>query len=85
MNIFKTLALCLLMAAGFGTPMRAHGDGQFVHADLMASMQPGDKAALLVVHFGTTHDDTRALTLDAITERMRREFPSLEVREAYAS
>lgn len=85
MNIFKTLALCLLMAAGFGTPMRAHGDGQFVHADLMASMQPGDKAALLVVHFGTTHDDTRALTLDAITERMRREFPSLEVREAYTS
>lgn len=85
MNIIKTLALCLLMATGIGTPLCAHGEGNFVHSPLEETMKPGDKAALLVVHFGTTHADTRALTLDAITERMRREFPSLEVREAYTS
>ena len=43
--------------------------GNFVASDMLASMKPGDKAALLMVHFGTTHDDTRALTIDAINAK----------------
>ena len=43
---------------------RAHDGENFVASDLFASLQPGDKAALLMVHFGTTHDDTRALTIE---------------------
>jgi len=64
----------------------AHG-GDFVASDLVASMNPaaGDRAALLVVHFGTTYDDTRAATIDAINDRARAAFPDLEVREAYTS
>lgn len=34
----------------------------------------GDKAALLMVHFGTTHDDTRALTIDADQSKSERSF-----------
>ncbi len=30
---------------------------------------PKEKTAILMVHFGTTFDDTRALTIDAINER----------------
>ncbi len=41
----------------------AHEGGNFVASDMLAGMQPGDKAALLMVHFGTTYDDTRTKTI----------------------
>lgn len=63
----------------------AHEGGNFVASELLASMKPGDKAALLMVHFGTTHDDTRALTIDAINAKVKTVFPELELREAYTS
>ena len=63
----------------------AHEGENFVASDMLASMKPGDKAALLMVHFGTTHDDTRALTIDAINAKAREAFPDLEMREAFTS
>lgn len=44
-----------------------------------------DKTALLMVHFGTTFDDTRAATIDAINEKAKDEFPEMKVVEAYTS
>lgn len=41
--------------------------------------------ALLMVHFGTTYDETRAKTIDAINEKATQAFPQLKVREAYTS
>ena len=38
-----------------------------------------------MVHFGTTFDDTRALTIDAINEKVRQKFPDIKVEEAYTS
>ena len=38
-----------------------------------------------MVHFGTTHDDTRALTIDAINAKTHKAFPDLEIREAFTS
>ena len=52
---------------------RAHDGENFVASDLFASLQPGDKAALLMVHFGTTHDDTRALTIAPLKSSWHRE------------
>lgn len=69
----------------FSLAARAHDGENFVASDMLASMKPGDKAALLMVHFGTTYDDTRALTIDAINAKARAAFPELEVREAYTS
>lgn len=43
------------------------------------------KAALLMVHFGTTFDDTRSLTIDAINEKAAKAFPEMKVVEAYTS
>lgn len=63
----------------------AHEGENFVPSDMFASMKPGDKAALLMVHFGTSFDDTRALTIDAINAKAKAAFPKLEVREAYTS
>lgn len=57
----------------------------FVDSPLAQAMGEGDKAALLMVHFGTTFDDTRARTIDAVNEKARTTFPQLEVRECYTS
>lgn len=63
----------------------AHEGENFIASDMLANMKPGDKAALLMVHFGTTHDDTRALTIDAINAKAHKAFPDLEMREAFTS
>ena len=56
----------------------AHDGENFVAADMLKSMQPGDKAAIVMVYFGTTHDDTRALTIDALTREVHTAYPKLE-------
>ena len=43
------------------------------------------KQALLLVHFGTTYDDTRLKTIDAINEKARKAFPGMAVSESYSS
>ncbi|MCM1218406.1 MAG: sirohydrochlorin cobaltochelatase [Muribaculaceae bacterium] len=46
---------------------------------------PEEKTAILMVHFGTTFDDTRALTIDAINQKVKETFPKANVLEAYTS
>lgn len=41
--------------------------------------------AVLMIHFGTTYDDTRAKTIDAINAKAKEEFPGLAFAEAYTS
>lgn len=67
-KLFILLFLCNL------TFLCSAHEENFVANDMLASMKPGDKAALLMVHFGTTHDDTRALTIDAINAKAREAF-----------
>lgn len=43
------------------------------------------KKAILVVSFGTTHEDTRKVTIDAIEEKVRENFKDYEVRRAVTS
>lgn len=83
MNKNKWIYLLAFLFCIFMQPIQA--EGNFVESDLFGSMQTGDKAALLVVHFGTKHDDTRALTIDAVNKKMTETFPGLEVREAWTS
>ncbi|MDR1755479.1 MAG: sirohydrochlorin cobaltochelatase [Culturomica sp.] len=75
----------VLFSLLFSPACHAHGGENFVTSDMTASMKPGDKAALLMVHFGTSFDETRTLTIDAINDKARTAFPELEVREAYTS
>ena len=41
--------------------------------------------AILMVHFGTTYDDTRAKTIEAINAKARQAFAGMEVRDSYSS
>ncbi len=52
---------------------------------IRGSMSDGDKLAVLVVHFGTTNDGTRAVTIEALNERASEAFPEAEIREAFTS
>lgn len=78
----KYILSLLFLFAGL---CNAANEGNFILSDMLGNMQPGDKAALLMVHFGTTHDDTRALTIDAINQKAKDTFRDFEVREAYTS
>lgn len=76
LNIFFLLfASCIAMAS----------NKIFEPSDIFRNLKPGDKVAILMVHFGTTHNDTRALTIDAINRKAKEHFPKVEVREAYTS
>lgn len=49
------------------------------------SLQAQDRSALLMVHFGTTYDETRSKTIEAINAKAREAFPEFTFREAWTS
>ena len=85
-NLLAALLVgCLMSISMVHAGVPHDEEGNFKSSDFFASMQTGDKAAVLMVHFGTTYDETRALTIDAINEKAREAFEGTEVREAYTS
>ncbi len=79
-KLLATLMLTATISVG------ASGEeGGFVKSDFYKTMGKNDKASVLMVHFGTTFDDTRANTIDAVNAEAKKEFPKMEVREAYTS
>ena len=64
---------------------KASNGDNFEESNLFETMQQGDKAALLIVHFGTTHDLTRKRTIEVINNKMKSAFPDVTIREAYTS
>ncbi|QIK60379.1 sirohydrochlorin cobaltochelatase [Dysgonomonas sp. HDW5A] len=80
----KNLFLILSIIASV-LNVSAHGGKNHEHSDIFENVQAGDKVAILMVHFGTTHDDTRSLTIDAMNKKAQAEFPDVELREAYTA
>lgn len=85
MKVKSFLVFCCMAFCSLCMPVYANSEGNFVHNDIMQNLHSGDKIALLMVHFGTTHEDTRALTIDAINRKAKEQFPQMEIREAYTS
>ncbi|ACV61478.1 Sirohydrochlorin cobaltochelatase [Desulfofarcimen acetoxidans DSM 771] len=44
-----------------------------------------EKKAILIVSFGTTYEDTRKLTIEAVENRAKEEFKGWDVRRAFSS
>lgn len=65
----------------------AHSGNQYEHVHLLKDMSANEKAAILVVHFGTTHTDTRNKTIDVLNKKMKNTFTpkGVDVFEAYSS
>ncbi len=57
----------------------------FMKSDFFETIEEGDRAALVMVHFGTTHADTRVKTISALTELAAKQYPQLSVFEAWTS
>ncbi len=66
------------------TSIMAH-QPDYVKSDIRENMEKGDKLAILVVHFGTSHADARKNSLDIFTQEVKNAYPDIEVREAYSS
>lgn len=77
--------LFLMLLAMTTLLSQAHEGGNFESSEITKNMKEGDKLALLMVHFGTTYDDTRAVTIDAINQKAKTIFKDMEIREAYTS
>lgn len=43
------------------------------------------KQAIVLIHFGTTHEDTRKKTIDAFRDRVEKEFPEHDIFQAFTS
>ncbi len=78
----KLLLLLLIMFPFF---CYAQERGNSIKSTMTSNHQPDKKVAILMVHFGTTYDDTRAVTIDAINAKVKQSFPEMEIREAYTS
>ncbi len=66
------------------TAVHAHKPN-YVKSDIRNSLGKGDKLAILVVNFGTSHADARERSLDAFMQDVKMAYPDVEVREAYSS
>ncbi|WP_418965635.1 sirohydrochlorin cobaltochelatase [Cetobacterium sp.] len=44
-----------------------------------------EKGAIVVAHFGTTHEDTKEKTIDIINEKIKKEFDKLDFFQVYTS
>ena len=80
----KKLFAAMMMAATMSAALYGE-EGGFVKSDFYKTMEKNDKASVLMVHFGTTFDDTRKNTIAAINDEAKKEFPDMEIREAYTS
>ena len=54
-------------------------------AKTYAAEEENGGKAILVVSFGTTYADTRKVTIDAVTDKIKAAFPDYEVRQAFTS
>lgn len=81
----KNILILLFIGLSFLFCLPIYAEGNFIESNIFNSMKEGDKAAVLMVHFGTTNDDTRTRTIEAINKKMAEAFPGTEVREAWTS
>lgn len=80
----KKLFTAMMMAAAMSAALYGE-EGGFVKSDFYKTIGKNDKASVLIVHFGTTFDGTRKNTIDAVNDEAKKEFPDMEIREAYTS
>ncbi|MFR9615386.1 MAG: sirohydrochlorin cobaltochelatase [Rikenellaceae bacterium] len=79
----KGLILLLMIAlSGLGI---ANAKTSFYESNLFEEVSSDDRVAILMVHFGTSHPDTRTKTIDALNKLVAEKYPNIEQREAWTS
>ncbi|GLI54899.1 cobalt chelatase [Propionigenium maris DSM 9537] len=82
----KMLVAAILLMGLTTTGAMAHGGTTSSKGEnVFEHLHKGDKKAILVVHFGSTVDETRGKTIDVINREYKHDFEDFEVREAFTS
>lgn len=82
----KVFVMVVLLMGIWTIGAMAHGGSMGSKGEnVFEGLHSGDKKAILVVHFGTTVEDTRTKTIDVINSEFKNEFKGFEVREAFTS
>ncbi len=76
----RILLITIILLAGM--TLNAQKEN-FKHSPMI--LGNGDKLGIMLVHFGTTHKDTRDATIEELNKRIRDEFPGVPVAEAFSS
>lgn len=76
-----TLAIALILCS-LGV---ANAKTNFFESNIFEGLTSSDKVAILMVHFGTSHNDTRAKSIEALNEMVKDRYPHIEQREAWTS
>lgn len=76
------IALLILFTTGV-IGMQAQSDG--IESDMFASMKGSDKAAVVAIHFGTTNENARIMSIERFNLRLQQAFKQYEFREAWTS
>lgn len=82
----KMLVAAILLMGLTTTGAMAHGGTTSSKGEnVFEHLHKGDKKAILLVHFGSTVDETRGKTIDVINREYKHDFKDFEVREAFTS
>lgn len=82
----KMLVAAILLMGLTTTGAMAHGGSTSTKGEnVFEHLHKGDKKAILLVHFGSTVDETRSKTIDVINKEYKHDFKDFEVREAFTS
>lgn len=81
----KKVLMLMILIIGVGVSSFAHSVAPVKGENVFDHLHKGEKKALLVVHFGTTVEETREKTIDSINNEFKEEFKGFEVREAFTS
>ncbi|WP_330375429.1 sirohydrochlorin cobaltochelatase [Inediibacterium massiliense] len=75
-----SLLMAILMVAGVFA-----GCGKTTTTETTKEESNKVKKGILVTSFGTSYEDTRKVTIDAVEEKIKKAFPDYEVRRAFTS
>ncbi|MBO5025083.1 MAG: sirohydrochlorin cobaltochelatase [Bacteroidaceae bacterium] len=83
--MFKILLSILLSILSLMLVCPISAQTERIEQDIFENLREGDKAVVVAIHFGTSHSDTRRNTIDKFNDRLRKEFPECDFREAWTS
>lgn len=78
----KSLVVLLILTLCMGIFAACGNENE---ANKVSGEAGADKKVILVVSFGTSYNETRALTIDAIENEIAKAYPDYEIRRAFTS
>ena len=85
MKRIRKKMLCFTLAAAMLMGVMGGCSSSSGEASSASSGDSSEKQAMLVVSFGTSYADTRALTIDKVEEQFKEKFASYDIYRAFTS